>query len=455
MRDNLKRLVDYAGNPEKTEYTDLRQELNYVGRASKTQDDSERLFYVSGLNCDAANAYEDMTAVKRHFGKTDGNLAYHAYQSFKPGEVTPEQCHEIGVELAKVLWGSNYQVLVATHLDRAHLHNHFLINSVSFMDGRKFNDDKAAYRRMRAVSDELCREHGLSTIKNPKGKTPRSLYFAEKNGAPTRYNLMREAVDTALARSSTVEGFRTVLREQGYEFSAEPNRKYITLKRTGAKKAVRLYHLGEDYDISGIQRRLDENYERYGADLLWQTRRREAVPQTPVKHYRVRGALTGTKKIGGLRGLYLRYCYELGILPKNSHHRPLSPEMREECRRLDEISRQAQLIAGEKFKTVDDVSAFLTARRVLEADLMEARKKCYNRLRRCQDPHTAEEIKQERDWLTKALAQSRPDMKTAEKIIERAKVMPQNLQIEQEMKAARHQRDAIQRRNTHERSYER
>lgn len=455
MRDNLKRLVDYAGNPEKTEYTDLQQELDYVGRASKMQGDGERLFYLTGLNCDTANAYEDMTAVKRHFGKTGGNLAYHAYQSFKPGEVTPEQCHEIGVELAKTLWGGNYQVLVATHLDRAHLHNHFLVNSVSFVDGRKFNDDKAAYRRMRAVSDELCREHGLSTIKNPKGKTPRSLYFSEKNGAPTRYNLMREAVDTALARSSTVEDFRTVLREQGYEFSAEPNRKYITLKRIGAKKAVRLYHLGEDYDISGIQRRLDENYERYGADLLWQTRRREAVPQMPIKHYRVQGMFTSAKKIGGLRGLYLRYCYELGILPKNCRHRPLSPEMREECRRLDEISRQAQLIAGEKFKTVDDVSAFLTARKALEADLAEARKKCYNRLRRCQDPHTAEEIKQERDRLSKALSQSRRDMKTAEKIIERAKVMSQNLQIEEEMKAARHQRDAMRRQNKRKRSYER
>lgn len=96
------------------------------------------MYFVTGINCDAQRAYEQMTAVKERFGKKSGNVAYHAYQSFKPGEVTPEQCHAIGLELARELWGSDYQVLVATHLDRNHLHNHFLVNSVSFRTGKKF-----------------------------------------------------------------------------------------------------------------------------------------------------------------------------------------------------------------------------------------------------------------------------------------------------------------------------
>ena len=82
-----------------------------------------------------------MTAVKERFGKAGGNQAYHAYQSFKPGEVTPEQCHEIGVNLAKTLWGDRFQIIVTTHLDKSHLHNHLVINSVSFKDGKKFNDN--------------------------------------------------------------------------------------------------------------------------------------------------------------------------------------------------------------------------------------------------------------------------------------------------------------------------
>ena len=105
VRDSLKRLVDYAGNPEKTEYTDLRQALLYAGQKEKTALGEEKALLVSGLGCDPDNAYAQMMAVKRRFGKLSGNVAYHGYQSFKPGEVTPEQCHAIGVELAKRLWG--------------------------------------------------------------------------------------------------------------------------------------------------------------------------------------------------------------------------------------------------------------------------------------------------------------------------------------------------------------
>jgi type IV secretory pathway VirD2 relaxase len=89
-----------------------------------------------------------MTQTKRFWNKPGGNTAYHAYQAFKPGEVTPEQCHEIGVRLAQKLWGDRFEVVVATHLDQEHLHNHFVLNSVSFKDGYKFYDSERFYRRM-------------------------------------------------------------------------------------------------------------------------------------------------------------------------------------------------------------------------------------------------------------------------------------------------------------------
>ena len=119
IHDNLKRVVNYAGNPEKTEWDDLKQTLHYAEKESKTSSTDEKFCFITGVNCNAKTAFKEMTSVKDCFGKTGGNVAYHGYQSFKPGEVTPEQCHELGVKLAQKLWGCRYQVLVATHLDSA------------------------------------------------------------------------------------------------------------------------------------------------------------------------------------------------------------------------------------------------------------------------------------------------------------------------------------------------
>lgn len=453
VRDNLKRIVDYAGNPEKTEYTDLRQELNYVGERRKTQSESERLFYITGVHCGAKTAYEDMLAVKKHFGKTDGNIAYHAYQSFKPGEVTPEQCHEIGVKLAKTLWGDRYQVLVATHLNCAHLHNHFLVNSVSFIDGKKFNDNKAAYLALRKASDMLCSEYGLSTIKNPLGRTPRSIYFAEKQGEPTKFNLMREALDSALRYSSSTGELATALRDMGYEFACEQTRKYPTIRRIGDKKAVWLRRLGEQYEVEAISRRLEENREWHGSGLLYRVREREARTYTPPLRRYVRGNLKRAKKPGGLRGLYLHYCFLLGILPKGSMRRPLSPEMREECRRLDELSHQAQLLCWEKLVTGDDVQRFVKTKQDELQTLTAVRSRCYNRLRRCDDPETVETVRRERSALTGQIAACRKDIRTAQVVLQRSAAMQRNVKIEQAMRAEQQARLRLLR--TRERSYER
>ena len=115
--EDLRRLMDYAENPDKT----------------------EQRYLISGVNCLPELAYERMMETKRRYGKYSGIVAYHGYMSFKPGEVTPEQCHALGVELAKRLWGDKYEVLVASHRDHEHLHNHFILNSVSFKDGEKFH----------------------------------------------------------------------------------------------------------------------------------------------------------------------------------------------------------------------------------------------------------------------------------------------------------------------------
>ena len=337
IKDNLKRVVKYAENPEKTEWADLKQALHYVRNGNKTSVGDEKACFVTGVNCNAETAFEEMMAVKQHFGKLGGNVAYHGYQSFKPGEVTPEQCHEIGVELANRLWGKSYQVLVATHLDKGHLHNHLVLNSVSFIDGIKFNDNFGAYYSMRMTSDELCRQNRLSVIENPKGKTPRNIYFAEKNDEPTKYNLMREAIDKSVGMSMTMMQFVAVMKKQGYVIESSPNRKYSTIRSVNGKKAVRMYHLGEDYLPEAIINRILEKSHSIGGNYydFIKPKRKTTSRKMPFK-----GDFTRTRKITGLRALYFHYCYLLGVFPKDKpRYKPLSPEIREALRKIDRYSK--------------------------------------------------------------------------------------------------------------------
>ena len=165
--------LEYIANPEKTqrEYTEEeRQALADVIAYATNEDKTEKLYYTTGINCSVECARDQFDTTKLRFGKTGGNVAYHAYQSFKPGEVTPDEAHAIGVQLAKELWGDRFQMVVATHLDRDHLHSHIVINSVSFKDGGKFHDCRDTYKLLRETSDRICREHGLSIVDRANGR---------------------------------------------------------------------------------------------------------------------------------------------------------------------------------------------------------------------------------------------------------------------------------------------
>lgn len=179
----LSDVIEYAVQQEKTEKTETDDEGAEI---------MQRFF--SGVNCTPMTARDEMIAVKKRFGKEGGVVAYHGYQSFAPGEATPEIAHEIGLRLAKKLWGEKYQVLVATHLDREnHLHNHFVLNTVSFVDGIKFYRSEKDYYDMQKESDRLCREYGLSVIENPqRGKSKHyGEWRAEQEGRPTWRGLIK------------------------------------------------------------------------------------------------------------------------------------------------------------------------------------------------------------------------------------------------------------------------
>ena len=169
VKNHLKRCLDYAANPAKTKTgQDLQDALTYAHNSDKT----EQQLFVTGFNCDPAHACEVMLRTETIWGKGGENhvLGYHVIQSFAPGEVTPKQAHEIGCEFARRAFAERYEATVSTHLNTGTLHNHIVFNSVSFVDGKMFrNDFKGYFKGIRAVSDQLCRERGLSII-DPKQK---------------------------------------------------------------------------------------------------------------------------------------------------------------------------------------------------------------------------------------------------------------------------------------------
>ena len=429
VKDSLKRLVDYASNPEKTTKDDLAAVIEYAMNGEKTAGSNERSCYVTGVNCFAETALDEMLSTQKHFGKTSGNVAYHCYQSFKPGEVTPEQCHRLGVELAERMWGDKYQVLVATHLDRDHLHNHLVCCSVSFIDGKKFNDNKAAYSRLRRLSDDICLENGLSVIEKPLGKTPRQIHFAEKNGEPTRYNLMREAIDNAIALSTNMPTFMNLMKQQGYVIAYNQNRKYPTIRSVNSRKATRLFRLGDDYDVERIMQRINSN----ALDDVMRNREDHIASMHPPvrKKVHVTGSRKNARKVGGLYGLYLHYLYLLGYRPRKKH-RPLSPEMREACRMCDKYSECAKLMAKYHLRTEDDVKYFIARSEESLDTLSCQRNKVRNKLRRAADPEMIESYRNERDHLTSEITKIRKEIKTAAFTLERSEKVKDNIRIELE-----------------------
>lgn len=314
VKGRLDHPIDYAKNPEKTvnpKYTEADlQALGDVMKYATNGEKTEKQFFVTGVNCDPATARDEMMITKGQWQDESEIVCYHGYQSFKQGEVTPEQAHEVGVKLAERMWGDRFQVIVATHLNTDCLHNHFVLNSVSFADGKHYHDNKKNLRLLRKRSDELCREYALSVIEQPSGrKKPYALYQAEKQGLPTRDTVARQAVDEAISKSFTLKDFDRELLKMGYRINFDPNRKYWTIIGKGWQRPKRLYKLGEDYTNDRIVERIKENSYAVRFSQF-------AKSTKEVKVFRVRGTMKNARKIGGLRGLYLHYCYKLGILPK-------------------------------------------------------------------------------------------------------------------------------------------
>ena len=402
VTDRLDRVIDYTTNPDKTENLDfnssdfrgLQEVLKYAVQDAKT----EKQFYVTGINCYPETACKQMSKTKLQFQKTDGILAFHGYQSFAPGEATPETAHAIGVKMAQELWGDRFEVVVSTHLDKNHLHNHFVLNSVSFKDGKRYYDNKTTYSLMRQTSDRLCREYSLSVIENPqRGKSRHyAEWKAEQESKPTWRGLIREDVDKAIDESMTFTQFIANLRRQGYE--VKTGVKYMAVRPNGKERFVRLKTLGDDYTEENIKERILKNRT---------PKRPQVLPEPNRKRYTVRGCMNirKTRKLTGLQALYFHYLYKMGILPKQCVSRKRTHFLlREDIWHMKQLISQTKLLCTHRIETKEQLLTYQNELKQEMTALINERKSFYNNLRRCKDDKQILAYKEQISGISKKLS---------------------------------------------------
>ena len=441
----LGKVVIYVENPEKTtnpeyyksdaitdcQYQGLEDVISYAVNSDKTQQATEGADimerYVSGVNCNPSTAREEMLAVKKHFGKEDGTIAYHGYQSFAPGEATPELAHRIGVELAQRLWGERYQVVVATHLDKAnHLHNHFVLNTVSFVDGIKYFRSAKDYHDMQTASDELCLEYGLSVIQNPQPGKSRQYgeWRAEQEQRPTWRGLIRNDIDAVIRQSMTERQFFENLHKKGYEVKVG---KDISVRPPSKPRFVRLArNFGDDYTLEGIRRR-----------ILEQSRATRPLPEPAPKRtqYRVSGNWKDHKKVTGFRALYFHYCYLLGVFPKEKqqNRKRLHFLLREDLIKLEAITQEARLLGTHRIDTAQQLSSYKDGLEAQIEQITAQRKSLYKQQRSVAvktDEGKAAEVKESVTKLSSQLSTLRREVKLCNDIALRSGMILEHIQME-------------------------
>ena len=372
IRRRLDHCLAYAANEHKT---DLAAALHYIGNERKTAPPhADRLR--TGINCTVETAYAEMQATKRRWDKCGGILGYHIIHSYAPGEVTPQEAHAAGVEFARRLLGERYEAVVATHLDREHLHCHIVFNSVSLVDGSKYRSDfKSYFGTLRGTSNAVSRERGLSVIEPEHEGRHYTEWDAEKHSRPTVRGMVRADVDAALLRARSFSDFLTRLRAQGYEVRTEG--KYLAVKPSGSSRYVRLKSLGEGYTEDAIRARLA--VPRVERQLTQMDK-----PPRKVKRYRVHAPMPPRKRVKGFHALYLYYVYLLrGKTPKRS--RPVPFAIRQEAAKLRRYQRQFRFLRENRIETVQELSMLHDALQAQIDALTERRKGLYEWKRRGMD----------------------------------------------------------------------
>lgn len=323
IKKNLEAVINYAMNGEKTENGIL----------------------ISALNCLPKTAYSQMMLTKKNFHKEDGRLGYHIIQSFNGNEVSPEKANQIGIELAQSLWGDKYQVVVCTHTNKDNVHNHIVLNSVSFIDGSKYHNSNVDIALIKETNDELCMKYGLSVLDTYKANKEKQIArsrIANYNRNSGKMELIKNDIDEAISKSRKYQDFINILNSQGY---------YI--KKGGSSISTPYYNrnirleraFGDKYSVENIKARI-YNY----ATKLSEENKYKVRIYDGVKIY------SELLKTSHFYRLYVHYLYVFGKLPAKIHYEERSVEYYKAIEKMDKISEEIRFIGKYEIQNINDVT---------------------------------------------------------------------------------------------------
>ena len=380
-------------------------------------DQGEGMRYVTGVNCSPEHAVEEMMITKNRWPDPGNRLLYHGYQSFSPGEVTPEQAHRIGVQMARDLWGDRFEVVVATHLDREHLHNHFVCNAISFLDGRKFIWDKE-YPRMRKRSDELCRAEKLSVVEGQENAglgLHVGAVWAESQGKPTVQSVVKEDVDCCILAASTLEEWMSLMRGKGYRI--DDSGKYLRVFPYGHSKCIRLdRRFGEEYSLDGIAQQIAE---RGGKPERKEKTEEEAIREI-YRELSIRGKRRYTPggKPKGVQYRYIGFLYRIGYRKSPAQIARTHYLLREELTKLDRYIEESKFLIYEDITTLDELRERRTQDQA-EINLLYRSKKSLERMLPVSDHREKASAEVQLSRINESIRKMRKNLRSEKAILKR------------------------------------
>ena len=331
--------------------------ISYVLNGDKTQ---ERVL-TAHLNCDPGRECRQMLDTKRAYGKEDGVQYYHIIQSFKPGEVTPEQALEIAAEFAKEHL-PGYETVIGVHVDKEHIHAHLVFNSVNADTGEKYHSNaQSYYQQIRATSDRLCREHGLSVImEGSPGKAVSYIeWLRQSRGQPTFRSMLEADLRTAIEDANDLGHFFMLMEHMGWEIN-HGNRLGFRLR--GQDRFMIPGRKNPMFTEDGILAAIQGNLSAIEAGQRLPSAYR--VPYRPYKKH---------PKYTGFLALYVHYLYVLGKIEKRQYPPRMTPQLRKEVIRFERCREQFAFLRENGIATQEDMAAFQTRTEDTLTGLMKQR----------------------------------------------------------------------------------
>lgn len=395
IKNTINNTIEYVENKDKTKIplSDLSNTIDYASNKNKT----EKQFYVTGINCDSNNVYQDMMLVKKAYNKKDNIQGFHGYQSFKEGEVTPDLAHKIGIQLANEMWGDEFQVVVTTHLNTNHIHNHFVVNSVSMKDGHKYNYSNHEMARLRQTNDFICNEYGLSSLEE---KVTRKHFDFKKYINHDNYSTKTQNdLDTAIKNSFTYQDFINNMKKMNYDVIERYGK--LSVKHKNMKRNIRIERqFGKEYTIDNIYRRIAEEVP-------------DKLTTEELTNYNFHKN-NYYKNKHSLLAMFLYFIFRIKTYEKSPRNYPISEEMKKEINKMELYNLEVRFMDENKIDTIEELNMFSEVNKDLLNEMIGLRKKNYELKSKTNDKNLKVEYTSLNDYYNEIMKDLQTKVKTCE-----------------------------------------